>query len=137
MLACHAGGPGSIPGRCILFHFIPSIAIRISAVVQHNFLSVFSLFIVVIIWPLCSRMDTDYPVVLLRPVNGRGTARRQVVQRDLCRESRRRRPQGRLRHINDGANAPCKKIGGRFLQELRGREVCKLFMHFPPKFTLH
>ena len=29
-----------------------------------------------------------------------------------------------------------KKIGGRFLQELRG-EVRKLFMHFPPKFTLH
>jgi len=27
--------------------------------------------------------------------------------------------QGRLRHINDGANAP-KKYGGRFLQELRG-----------------
>jgi len=26
-----------------------------------------------------------------------------------------------------------KKIGGRFLQELRG-EVCKLFMHSPPKF---
>jgi len=29
-----------------------------------------------------------------------------------------------------------EKIGGWFLQELRG-EVRKLFMHFPPKFTLH
>ena len=26
-----------------------------------------------------------------------------------------------------------EKIGGRILQELRG-EVCKLFMHSPPKF---
>jgi len=31
--------------------------------------------------------------------------------------------QGRLRHINDGANAPWIKIGGRFLQELRGECV--------------
>ena len=46
--------------------------------------------------------------------------------------------QGRLRHINDGANAHEKNRGWRFLQELRG-EVRKLFMHFPPKFlpTLH
>ena len=28
-----------------------------------------------------------------------------------------------------------EKIGGRFLQELRG-EVRKLFMHFPPKLAL-
>jgi len=33
---------------------------------------------------------------------------------------KRRLEQGRLRHINDGANAPWKKIGGRFLQEPRG-----------------
>ena len=40
---------------------------------------------------------------------------------------------GRLRHINDGANAPWINRGRRFLQELRG-EVRKLFMHFPHKF---
>jgi hypothetical protein len=25
MLACHAGGPGSIPGRCIFLHFDPKL----------------------------------------------------------------------------------------------------------------
>ena len=41
--------------------------------------------------------------------------------------------QGRLRHINDVANAPWKNRG-ELLQELRGGEVRKLFMHSPPKF---
>ena len=40
--------------------------------------------------------------------------------------------QGRLRHINDGANAPWKNRG-KVLQELRG-EVRKLFVHFPLSF---
>ena len=35
--------------------------------------------------------------------------------------------QGRLRHINDGANAPWKE-GGRFLQKLRGKCVNYLFV---------
>jgi len=43
--------------------------------------------------------------------------------------------QGRLRHIYDGANAPWKNSGEGFCRNLGG--VRKLFMHFPPKFTLH
>jgi len=34
--------------------------------------------------------------------------------------------QGRLHHINDGANAPWKKWGEEFLQELRGDKVSLL-----------
>jgi len=40
--------------------------------------------------------------------------------------------QGRIRHINDGANAPWKNRGEGFCRNLGGREVRKLFMHFPP-----
>ena len=43
--------------------------------------------------------------------------------------------QGRLRHINDGANAPWKNRGGDFFcRNLRnlGEEVHKLFIHSPP-----
>ena len=34
---------------------------------------------------------------------------------------------GRLHHINNGANAPWKKGGGKFLQELRGKCINLLY----------
>ena len=41
MLACHAGGPGSIPGRCILFifHFVSLTFVEEGRILTNKFVT--------------------------------------------------------------------------------------------------